>query len=707
MRLTLRTLLAYLDDILEPADAREIGAKIAESQVATEMVERIREVMRRRRITSPELTGPGSGPDPNLVAEYLDNTLAPESVADIERICLESDIHLSEVAACHQILTLVLGEAVEISPMLRERMHALGAVAPAATEENGHSHARMPEASAAPLAARPAAAQPPLEVPDYLRRRPLWQRLAPAAVVLVLLGWLGLVLTDQSFWGGARPADPDPDALALNEPTGIDETAPAEPAAESPAARADANGSAIVPNGAETGVAAAASVESINPPPPADLPENEAPAVEMPAETVVRVEPPPGEPPAESAPPTAAPVAEPAPAADAAAVPALDLPRVMYTSVDGILLQYQAEANDWIVLPRRALVHPSDWIASPEPFASELTVGDGELKVILNGGGMAQSMAPADGATFGLVADHGRIGLYRPQGADAPPDPQQIDLRVGVHTVRLSLLEPGTLCGIEVILRQPRGEPEEWQPPGIDGGLFVVSGSVTLSTGAGEPIPLSRDNGWLAWPDEGEAWEAGPLLSNPQWLTPDGPPLQSVLATYANLFERVFPSDQPVSLSIPAVVKDRRAQLSKYAVQTLALTQNIPQLLRAITAEHDEARQAAIVGLRQWLPRAAGNGAILHEEIDRAFRDDEVEIIDELLWGYDQEDFRDPDVSRRIVSWLAHDNVAVRELAIYQIKLGTNRPTDYHPMAPLAQRQAAIVRLQDQIDRTGALLPPQ
>ncbi|REJ97090.1 MAG: hypothetical protein DWQ29_00255, partial [Planctomycetota bacterium] len=99
MRLTLRTLLAYLDDILEPSDAREIGEKIAESPVATEMVEKVREVMRRRRVTAPELSGAGSGPDPNIVAEYLDNTLSPEEVANVERICLESDIHLSEVAA--------------------------------------------------------------------------------------------------------------------------------------------------------------------------------------------------------------------------------------------------------------------------------------------------------------------------------------------------------------------------------------------------------------------------------------------------------------------------------------------------------------------------------------------------------------------------------------------------------------------------------
>ena len=53
MRLTLRTLLAYIDDTLDAPTARDIGQKVEESDYAQDLIERIRRVIRTRRLSAP------------------------------------------------------------------------------------------------------------------------------------------------------------------------------------------------------------------------------------------------------------------------------------------------------------------------------------------------------------------------------------------------------------------------------------------------------------------------------------------------------------------------------------------------------------------------------------------------------------------------------------------------------------------------------
>jgi hypothetical protein len=196
MRLTLRTMLAFMDEVdLAPEDHQDIGRKIEESEFASNLMHRIRDVTRRMRLAAPKVSGRGMGLDPNTVAEYIDNELPAERVPDFERICLESDVHLAEVACCHQILSIVLREAAEVDPALRNRMYAIVDRADEPAAPRGEpSQAGAASADAAADGRRGAdphhATRPKLEVPEYLRsetRSRFWPVAITAALAICLV----------------------------------------------------------------------------------------------------------------------------------------------------------------------------------------------------------------------------------------------------------------------------------------------------------------------------------------------------------------------------------------------------------------------------------------------------------------------------------------------------------------------------------------
>ncbi len=123
MRLTLRTLLAWLDDTLPSKDVARIGRQLHRSRFAQELSRRIRRVVRQRRLTVPGM-GTNTPIDSNIIAAYLDNNLSNDQTSAIESLSLNSDVHLSEIAASHQILS-VLEQPIEIETDTYAKMYRL------------------------------------------------------------------------------------------------------------------------------------------------------------------------------------------------------------------------------------------------------------------------------------------------------------------------------------------------------------------------------------------------------------------------------------------------------------------------------------------------------------------------------------------------------------------------------------------------------
>lgn len=214
MRLTLRTLLAWLDDTLSPAEVREMGQQVTESQYAQDLVERIQRVTRQRRLTVPESGGP-EGADPNIIAAYLDGELAADQVYEYERRCLASDIHLAEVASVHQILSLI-GQKAKVPGPAKWRMYRL---------------IRGPEVGPRPsIREMPAEDESP--APDWSRDDlalpSFWERNGPALAIAGLIAVLGFsawrVIGPTSAGSGRKVEE-----IAGHEPA--KQAAPAAPVA--------------------------------------------------------------------------------------------------------------------------------------------------------------------------------------------------------------------------------------------------------------------------------------------------------------------------------------------------------------------------------------------------------------------------------------------------------------------------------------------
>lgn len=742
MRLTLRTLLAYVDDILEPAQAREIGQKIKESEVARQLLARVREAVRKRRLGAPDVEGPDAGLDPNTVAEYLDNTLSPTGVADVERVCLESDVHLAEVAACHQILTLVLGEPVDVPIESRERVYALGPLDHAPQldyEDNGRDRDRTPE----PAHPQTSPSRDPetfeSRIPDYLRSdETTWKGMLPFIVVgLVAVGWFALIWFDPTL-NPFRNA-PDGDEVAANDPDtadagdgqgGIDkgtvpppQPLPPGPGPDGPAPQPGDDPRPIPddPNGLPSG-------DGVNPKPPVDEPGLDDPDDPMGGTTVADAGPMPGLPePPEPMPPTPPMPGDNPPApADMTGQP-LD---VVYTSLAGVVLNREEADGDWAILPRRSIVHVGESIASPAPFDATLSK-DGQVSVTLTWNSRLTLRQPTDEAAFSAVLDTGRFVFERPPGdpdAPAPADPVICLLEIHGRGYALRLDEPGTTCGISVDLGETSGREEVVTPESFAAAVHLVSGRIAILSLDREParnpdgtdarLATMTEPGFQLslspadWPtvSTGEGLpKPSPVLDTamPEWLEGEGRPLSSTLRRAKTRFERAFDAIGSAAESLAPAIDDANPEVSKYAVEAIALCGNPLLLVDALaTAPHPEAREAAIVGLRKWIATHPLEEiqTTLPVALETRFPVDVAGDVYKMLWGFDAEDGADGRISAQLVDGLGHADEAVRHLAFFHIQRLTGKTFDYLPNNPPAQRASSVRRWREYVLANGALV---
>ena len=115
MRLSLRTLLAFEDNIFDVEQHRRLESLLPTDKDAEATLQRIRSVVRNPNLGVPGLVDRKEELDPNYVAEYLDHQMPSSVQENFESYCLSADKYLAEIASIHHILSNVLGEPARTS----------------------------------------------------------------------------------------------------------------------------------------------------------------------------------------------------------------------------------------------------------------------------------------------------------------------------------------------------------------------------------------------------------------------------------------------------------------------------------------------------------------------------------------------------------------------------------------------------------------
>jgi len=714
MRLTLRTMLAYLDDMLEPYQTKQIGQKIQESPVAGVLVSRIREVMRRRRLSAPDVSGSHIGIDSNIVAQYLDNTLPPEQVADVERVLLSSDELLAEVAACHQVLTLILGEPCEVSAHSRERLYALGpvsasdqlrvddssATATTSASDNGAGIAAgiaaavaVPSTAAGVQLVRPGSSH---EIPEYLRPSPFSKVAGPTIVIAVIaVACVGTFLSDPSFLKGVNQAQRE---LAKNS-RGASNSTVREGLPSTTVSEADG-----VPMTNDANAVNTTATTRLDPAPPPDAADDSkmVPAatatINSPGAATVAVKPKsvvPG--PTDPVPPAPAPV-NPKPVVALPAVP------VQLVSNEGVLLRFSDVDQHWFLAPKQSVLKSGEPLACLEPYEAVLSFDQGTVRATVLGDSALRVMEATDLAATGLEVRHGRV-LFQGSRQDGQ-QPLALAVVIGQDIWKLELLTPQTVCALEVLPTPSTGFEKVREPNRYSGVLYVLTGTVKWTSALGASQDVAERTGLPLSSDQAAANKqtAVSFPTAPDWTDPAKRKL-APLRRYALLFEKEFALDQPADPSMQALIQHTNSKISELAVRGLALTQSYSALTQALAVcPHEEGRFAARDGLYEWLPLGADHGALLKKELETHYPPADVEMMYRLLWGYTREDGRDKLTSHQLVGLLHNNHVVVRELADFWIERLIGRKTEYRATNLPAQRESQIRRIEKLIEDNGALV---
>jgi hypothetical protein len=645
-RLTLRTLLAYIDDTLEADQARSLGRKVAESDEAKLLIERIKRVTRRRGLQTPVPDGTEDDvADPNTVAAYLSDNLDADQLKQIESTCLDSDVHLAEVAACHQILTLLMTEPVRVPPTANQRMYAL--VPPPASDRSRKPGKTMPVGRVTP----PSADQKDVDDPDValllgLRRYSATESWAGRMKLVAAVGAIGVCLVLAVLMAlPPTPAQP-PDA-SHNANYALAPTTPANTTPTTPTTPTPTPGTTTKAPGETTSTTGEPKVP-VDPKTPVEPKPMEPKKAPMPKEIG----------------PVLGEAKVPPPIAGRNEIGKMDIPKVIVLSrdpeagsgwnrVDPSLNPKVFASNAIMALPGyKADVKLNNgvivqlWGNVPEQLAMKAMVMQSRLRF----------HTPPEGFDTDLTLEAGRIYISTSKASGS-----KIRVRIASEAWDIELPNDKTKVMVQAHTTFVPGTP---YPPGGVGGepartdawMVVVRGTPNFAAPSRHmKFPAVKEWDAIAWNSKINKLEA-PAAVDKQEVLPDpdtlitgekGLPVQRVLSEAADSLKDRDGIRQLLEARMNYARKadlDLARILATYSYAAIvdgtddADTKKMVANLYDVLNDSDRVyvRQAAVTAVSAWLARSTTNSSVLVNvlTVDKNFPPDDANLAVQLLRGY-------------------------------------------------------------------------
>ncbi|MGI8979969.1 MAG: hypothetical protein ACR2FY_12155 [Pirellulaceae bacterium] len=712
MRLTLRALLAYLYNVLEPAEAEEFAGKVQESPVASGLVQRIRGITHKIRMTAPRIDAKGLTDDANNVAEYLDNNLAEDRLEDFERGCLESDMHLAEVAGSYQILTMVLGKPATVPPKLRERVYGLPSeeadVHSAPRDEESAEKSRIRSrivkaATAAVASSRPQAevkttsTHPVPEVPEYLKGGSQY-----GALTIVAAGLLVFLVVAA----GIRMLGP------------YDRTNPALAWMYTNQSVVDAgtgqNGTPVTPeqktDGSQSGDDKTSTEDSKGTPEVVvpDVPEEKSteptptPGVVEKKETVttkpmpeVSTEPTPG--PAKTAPEPATTVPEPA---KGPKIPLKPVPPVVvkkggpelgrYTSDEQVLARYDVDEMVWKMVPTRDLIFAGERLQVLPTYRPQIALSSG-AQITFAGESQVHLDAATKAGASRMTVHYGRMVVVT---VGMPGVPLELDLTGLKGTLVLSDADAGVAIDSRRYL-PPGSDPEKDPAFGVV-EIFTTSGRATWQMeGAAEAIeiPVGHLLTYVLGTEVVEPDLAGPFRA-PAWI--DASSLISIdRVTSLNMLKMLEP-EKPLEVRLQELLADPAVDVRALAARCLGYLDQFEPLVKDLSNVQHKAFWAMEIDSLHHAVSRGPETAVKVRDAAEGLRVNKGLALYRLLWGYSSEQLADIGAAE-LVDLLESPDVDIRVLAADNLRRITGALQNYRPEKRPDENRLAITRWKERL----------